>query len=107
MPPRPDTLRLSSNRQRAPLSPAARTDAAYFLGVISAGRYREISKPAATWHMVGFVQIFFIPFLLFHRPEWTDPVDIQPLLGTVMQRLVHYVSKWTNEKIGSENSKTT
>ena len=57
--------------------------------------------------MVGFVQIFFIPFLLFHRSEWTDPVDIQPLLGTVMQRLVHYVSKWTNEKIGSENSKTT
>jgi hypothetical protein len=75
--------------------------------VISAGRYREISKPAATSHMVGFVQIFFIPFLLFHRPEWTDPVDIQPLLGTVMQRLVHYVSKWTNEKIGAENSKTT
>jgi hypothetical protein len=74
---------------RAPLSPAARADAAYFLGVISAGRYREISKPAATWHMVGFVQIFFIPFLLFHRPEWTDPVDIQPLLGTVLQRLVH------------------
>ena len=55
--------------------------------------------------MVGFVQIFFIPFLLFHRPEWTDPVDIEPLLGTIMQRLVHYVSKWTNEKIGPENSK--
>jgi hypothetical protein len=88
-----------------PLSPAARAYAAYFLGVISAGRYREISKPAATWHMVGLVQIFFIPFLLFHRPEWTDPVDILPLRGTVKQRLVHHFSKWTNEKIGSENSK--
>jgi hypothetical protein len=42
----------------------ARADAAYFLGVISAGRYREISKPAATWHMVGLVHVFFIPFLL-------------------------------------------
>lgn len=36
--------------------------ATYFLGVISAGRYREISIPAATWHMLGFVQFFFMTF---------------------------------------------
>ena len=53
-----------SEKQRAPPFQATRAAAAYFLGVISAGRYREISKPAATWHMVGLVQIFFIPFLL-------------------------------------------
>ncbi|MBZ9799450.1 hypothetical protein [Mesorhizobium sp. ES1-4] len=34
--------------------------AGYFRGRISAGKYREISKPAATWHMVGFFQLFFI-----------------------------------------------
>jgi len=34
--------------------------AGYFLGVISAGRYREISMPAGTWHMLGFFQLFFI-----------------------------------------------
>jgi hypothetical protein len=59
---------------RLPLPDASRQGAdrktarAYFLGVISAGRYREISKPAATWHMVGLVQIFFIPFLLCTGP---------------------------------------
>lgn len=35
--------------------------AAYFLGVISAGIYLEISMPAGTWHMLGFFQLFFIP----------------------------------------------
>lgn len=36
----------------------------YFLGATAAGRYREISKPAATSHIVGFVQFFFIHLLL-------------------------------------------
>jgi hypothetical protein len=89
-----------------PLSPAARADAAYFLGVISAGRYREISKPAATWHMVGLVQIFFIPFLLFHRPEWTDPVDILPLRGTVKQRFVHHFSNGQMKRLVLKIRKT-
>jgi hypothetical protein len=52
--------------RKAMRAPVARGThlAAYFLGVISAGRYREISKPAATWHMVGFFQLFFIALLL-------------------------------------------
>jgi hypothetical protein len=53
------------------------------LGGISAGRYREISKPAATWHMVGFVQLFFMAFLLFYQPEGADSFLSQPLLGTI------------------------
>jgi len=36
----------------------ARTLVAYFLIAISAGRYREISKPAGTWHIVGLIQCF-------------------------------------------------
>jgi hypothetical protein len=52
--------------------------AAYFLGVISAGRYREISKPAATSHIFGLVQVFIvIPPL--HRPEGRSLSFIQPL----------------------------
>jgi hypothetical protein len=38
---------LPDEKVRAP-SFGTRTSAAYFLGVISAGRYREISKPAGT-----------------------------------------------------------
>lgn len=96
--------KIRSEKQRAPPFQATRAAAAYFLGVISAGRYREISKPAATWHMVGLVQIFFIPFLLCTGPTWADPVDIQPLLGTVYAA-VRPSLKWTNEKVGPENSK--
>ncbi|MER8950444.1 hypothetical protein [Mesorhizobium sp. M0959] len=32
--------------------------------------------------MVGFVQLFFITFLLFYQPEGADPVVSQPLQGT-------------------------
>ncbi|MDX8533008.1 hypothetical protein RFM41_14355 [Mesorhizobium sp. VK25A] len=52
-----------------PLLPGTCTLAAYFLGGISAGRYREISKPAATWHMVGFFQLFFIAFSSSANPK--------------------------------------
>ncbi|WP_181179464.1 hypothetical protein [Mesorhizobium sp. B2-7-1] len=59
-----------------PLLPGTCTLAAYFLGGISAGRYREISKPAATWHMVGFFQLFFMAFLLFCQPEGAGHVVV-------------------------------
>jgi hypothetical protein len=39
--------------------------------VISAGMYREISNPAATWHIVGFVQFFFMVFS-FYQPTGAD-----------------------------------
>ncbi|WP_292394994.1 hypothetical protein [Mesorhizobium sp.] len=84
--------------------PGTRTTAAYFLGGISAGRYREISKPAATWHMVGFVQLFFMAFSSSTSPKG-------PILFSVnhcwapLQWLVHQLSKWTNETVGSEKSK--
>lgn len=29
--------------------------------------------PAATWHMVGFFQFFFMTFLLLYQSEGTDP----------------------------------
>ena len=56
-----------------PLSSGTRVSAAYFLGVISAGIYREISKPAATWHIVGFVQLFFMVSFSFYQPTRADP----------------------------------
>ncbi|MER9072741.1 hypothetical protein NKH80_07930 [Mesorhizobium sp. M0904] len=88
-----------------PLLPGTRTSTAYFLGVISAGRYREISKPAATWHMVGFVQLFFITFLLFYQPEGADPVVSQPLQRTEAMARPSRL-KWTNETQGFERPKT-
>jgi hypothetical protein len=56
----------------------ARAFLAYFLGVISAGRYREISIPADTWHIVGFVQLFFMSFSFVPAPK-ADSFDPQPL----------------------------
>ncbi|MDX8497982.1 hypothetical protein RFM99_06085 [Mesorhizobium sp. VK4C] len=64
------------------------TFAAYFLGGISAGRYREISKPAATWHMVGFFQLFFfMAFSSFAGPKGRV-MSLVPLRA--MQWLVHH-----------------
>ncbi|MER8536153.1 hypothetical protein NKH61_24970 [Mesorhizobium sp. M1005] len=51
--------------------------------------------------MVGFVQLFFITFLLFYQPEGADPVVSQPLQAP-KQWLVHHVLKWTNETQGFE-----
>jgi hypothetical protein len=48
----------------------ARVECTYFLGATSAGRYREISKPAATSHIVGFVQFFFIRLLLVRHSKF-------------------------------------
>ena len=53
----------------------------YFFGAISAGRYREISMPAATWHMVGLVQLFFIRSSCHAGPDESTSA-VQPLLGT-------------------------
>ena len=82
---------------RAPVARDTRLTA-YFLGVISAGRYREISMPAATWHMVGFFQLFFIYSSCCTGPE-ADPFLSWPLLGT----LCNGPSKWTNETERTEN----
>ncbi|WP_181178583.1 hypothetical protein [Mesorhizobium sp. B4-1-3] len=70
-----------------PLLPGTCTLAAYFLGGISAGRYREISKPAATWHMVGLFQLFFIAFSSSASPK--GPVMSLGHCGRV-QWLVHH-----------------
>ncbi|WP_181181479.1 hypothetical protein [Mesorhizobium sp. B3-1-6] len=70
-----------------PLLPGTCTLAAYFLGGISAGRYREISKPAATWHRVGFFQLFFMAFSSSASPK--GPVmSLTPLRA--VQWLVHH-----------------
>jgi hypothetical protein len=88
----------SRGKRCVPLLLGTRTFAAYFLGGISAGRYREISKPAATWHMIGFVQLFFMvsPLLPARRGRscrWSATA------GTMAHpsRL-----KWTNERMGSQ-----
>jgi hypothetical protein len=62
---------------------------AYFFGVTSAGRYREISKPAATWHMVGFVQLFFIKSSTSHQPEWVNVLVSNHCEHRGVQWLVH------------------
>ncbi|MER9443722.1 hypothetical protein NKJ35_08455 [Mesorhizobium sp. M0136] len=46
--------------------------------------------------MVGFVQLFFITFLLFYQPEGADPVVSQPLQGTEAMARPSRL-KWTNE----------
>ena len=90
-----------------PLLPRACTFAAYFLGGISAGRYREISKPAATWHMVGFVQLFFMAFLLFYQPEGADPFLKSTIAGAPLQWLVvHQVSNGQMKRQVLKNRKT-
>jgi len=65
---------------RASVARGTRGYTAYFLGVTSAGRYREISKPAATWHIVGFVQLFFIR-TSFYRSAGPILSKNQPLRG--------------------------
>ncbi|WP_181170204.1 MULTISPECIES: hypothetical protein [unclassified Mesorhizobium] len=83
------------------LLPGTCTLAAYFLGGISAGRYREISKPAATWHMVGFFQLFFMAFSSSASPK--GPVmSLTPLRAGAMAR--PSLHKWTNETLGSQNN---
>ncbi|WP_181182017.1 MULTISPECIES: hypothetical protein [unclassified Mesorhizobium] len=84
-----------------PLLPGTCTLAAYFLGGISAGRYREISKPAATWHMVGFFQLFFMAFSSSASPK--GPVmSLTPLRA--VQWLVHH---FTNGQMKHRVLKTT
>ena len=56
----------------------------YLLVLSSAGRYRESSIPAATWHIVGFVHVFFMicSFLYGEIPinmGWNVPVFYKPL----------------------------
>ena len=84
------------DRRCVPLLPATRTSAAYFLGGLSAGRYREISKPAATWHMVGFVQLFFMVSPLI--PARRAGHVVCATAGDAMARPSPV--KWTNETIG-------
>ena len=73
-----------------PLLPRACTFAAYFLGGISAGRYREISKPAAIWHMVGFFQLFFFMALSSSASPKGPVMSLAPL--PAMQWLVHHLT---------------
>ncbi|MER8727208.1 hypothetical protein [Mesorhizobium sp. M1027] len=54
--------------------------------------------------MVGFVQLFFITFLLFYQPEGADPVVSQPLQGTEAMARPSRL-KWTNETQGFERPK--
>jgi hypothetical protein len=54
--------------------------------------------------MVGFVQLFFMAFLLFYQPEGADLFFSQPLLGTIAMARPSAL-KWTNETAGSEKSK--
>jgi len=46
--------------------------------------------------MVGFVQLFFMAFLLFYQPEGADLFLSQPLLGTIAMARPSRL-KWTNE----------
>lgn len=73
-----------------PLLSGTRTSAAYFLGGISAGRYREISKPAATWHMVGFFQLFFFMAFSSSASPKGSVMSLAPLRA--VQWLVHHLT---------------
>ncbi|WP_189349935.1 MULTISPECIES: hypothetical protein [unclassified Mesorhizobium] len=73
-----------------PLLSGTRTSAAYFLGGISAGRYREISKPAATWHMVGFFQLFFFMAFSSSASPKGPVMSLAPLRA--VQWLVHHLT---------------
>lgn len=86
-----------------PPQPGTRSSAAYFLGGVSAGRYREISKPAATWHIVGFFQLFFfIAFSSLASPK--GPALIGAIAGNAMAHPSPH--KRTNETLGSQTAKT-
>lgn len=54
--------------------------------------------------MVGFVQLFFMAYLLFYQPEGADPFSVNHCWAP-LQWLVHQLSKWTNETAGPEKSK--
>jgi hypothetical protein len=79
-----------------------RTSAAYFLGVISAGKYREISRPAGTWHMVGLVQLFFIRSSCCTGPNGADPIVVRHCKAP-LRNGSSTLRKWTNETRGAEN----
>ncbi|MER9952232.1 hypothetical protein [Mesorhizobium sp. M0047] len=72
------------------LLPRTRTFAAYFLGGLSAGRYREISKPAATWHMVGFFQLFFFMAFSSSASPKGPVMSLAPLRA--LRWRVHYLT---------------
>jgi hypothetical protein len=75
----------------APLVEGARigetSSACYFFAAISAGKYREISKPAATWHMAGFFQFFFMILLLYQPAEAAPLVRFSFMAGTSPSQL--------------------
>lgn len=70
--------------------PGTRTSTAYFLGAIPAGRYREISKLAGTWHMFGLVQLFFICFSCCAGPKGPIQSLISHCEAPVCQWLAHH-----------------
>ena len=92
---RPNEETWPNGKRRAPLTRDTHL-AAYFLRVILAGKYLEISRPAGTSHIVGLVQLFFICFSCCAGPNG----PIQRLIShceapAAMAR--PSLLKWTNE----------
>jgi hypothetical protein len=55
--------------------------------------------------MVGFVQLFFITFLLFYQPEAADSFHLPTIADTdAMARPSN--SKWTNETVVLKTQET-